>query len=315
MNKNIQKLIFIFTLTSIFILLLGCSKIFNQNPNSSNIDSNDSTTVDLPQSLEESEDSTEYSTKEDDYKMSFVDVEGNKYETTILGTVPKHNYDFSYLKNDSNFYQYNDPNTGVSAKIGIDVSKYQGKIDWVKVKNSGIEFVIIRLGFRGYGKSGSLNLDEKFKEYIEGALNVGLDVGVYFFSQAITNEEAIEEAEFVLKNIKNYPITLPIIFDTEEIKDVPDARTAGISGEQFTNCCISFCDKIADAGYTPMIYFNMKWQVFTLDVIKLTKYQKWYADYEPIPQSPYEFSIWQYTEKGSVDGITGNVDLNLWFNK
>ena len=283
--------------------------------------SNNGSTVNVQSEITQSPQVTEQAsvqentTTEEPSILKFVDVYGNEYETEIISEVPKHNYDYSFLKNDSNFYSYNDTNSGVTAKIGIDVSKYQGDIDWNKVKEDGIEFVIIRLGFRGYGQEGSLNLDARFKEYVEGATNAGIMVGVYFFSQAITTEEAVEEAEYVLDNIKEYNVTGPVVFDTEEIKNVDDARSFGVSGEVFTDCCVAFCDKIKEAGYTPMIYFNMLWQAFTLDITRLTVYEKWYADYEPQPQTPYDFSIWQYTETGKVNGIEGNVDINLWFQR
>lgn len=149
---------------------------------------------------------------------------------------------------------------------------------------------------------------------MEGALDAGLEVGVYFFSQAVNNAEAFEEAQFVLERLGEGRITGPVVFDTEEIKNA-EARTDGLSGEQFTENCITFCDAVEAAGYNTMIYANMKWMAFTLDLARLTEYEKWYADYEAVPQCPYEFSIWQYTESGTVPGIEGNVDINVWFER
>ena len=137
---------------------------------------------------------------------------------------------------------------------------------------------------------------------------------MYFFSQAINEKETLEEVQFVLDRIKEYPVTYPVVYDTEEIKD-DVARTDNLTEEQFTQNCITFCDAIREAGYDTMIYANMKWMAFTLDMRKLTEYEKWYADYEPVPQCPYEFSMWQYTETGQLPGIEGNVDLNLWFEE
>ena len=122
----------------------------------------------------------------------------------------------------------------------------------------------------------------------------------------------MQEAQFVLERIKDYDVTYPVVFDTEEIKD-DEARTDGLSKEQFTQNCITFCDAIEEAGYETMIYANMKWMAFTLDLTKLTEYDKWYADYEMHPQCPYEIDMWQYTETGSVPGVEGNVDINVCF--
>lgn len=245
---------------------------------------------------------------------SFVDVCGNYYKAELLTELPMNVYDYSLLKEKNGYKYYTDKDGNVTSKVGIDVSKYQKNVDWPEVKASGVDFAIIRIGFRGYGEEGKIVEDEMFQSHIEGALKAGLDVGVYFFSQAVNEEEAMEEAQFVLDRIKDYKITCPVVFDTEEIKN-DEARTDNLSKEQFTKNCITFCDKIKEAGYDTMIYANMKWMAFTLDLTKLTAYDKWYADYEPVPQCPYEISMWQYTETGNVPGIEGNVDLNVWFPK
>lgn len=166
----------------------------------------------------------------------------------------------------------------------VDVSKYQGEIDWHGVKEAGVDFAIIRLGFRGYGEEGNLVLDEYFVKNIENAQKEGLLTGVYFFSQAVNETESEEEALFILQNLDGNKIDGPVVFDTEEIQE-DGARTQSVSGEMFTKNCVAFCKKIQD------------------------------ADYEEIPQCPYAFSNWQYTESGSVPGIQGNVDLNIWFQK
>lgn len=245
---------------------------------------------------------------------TFVDVLGQSYEAELLKTVPLSNYDYSRLVWEDGRPYYRAEDGSPRSQLGVDVSKYQGDVDFTQVKDAGMEFVIVRLGFRGYGGEGKLVLDEYYNQNVQGALNAGLKVGVYFFSQAITNEEAEEEAQFVLEHTKDYQIDGPIVFDTEEIKnDV--ARTDHLTKEEFTAHCIAFCDTIKATGKTPMIYANMKWMAFTLDLEKLTAYEKWYADYEPTPQCPYEFTIWQYTESGSVPGIQGNADINVWFQE
>jgi len=212
-------------------------------------------------------------------RYCFQDVEENRYEAPLLSDVPKCTYDFSDLKTDeqTGYKSYQDPETGAKAKLGIDVSEFQGEvIDWKQVKESGVEFVMVRLGYRAYGESGSLVLDAM--------------------------------------HLKHYNITGPVVFDTEEIK-WDSARTDGNTRQDFTNYCKVFCDTIEHAGYDPMIYANLKWMTFTLDMEQLTEYDFWYADYHETPQCPYEYKIWQYSETGAVPGITGNVDLNLWFQE
>lgn len=247
----------------------------------------------------------------------FQDVKENSYRAELLENVPKNIYDFSCLSTDEDtgFKKYNDEKNGITSKMGIDVSEFQGgDIDWKQVKDSGIEFVIVRIGYRAYGESGELVKDDMFEQNIEGALDAGLEVGVYFFSQAITPGEAVEEAEFVLDLIRPYKITGPVVYDTEEIKG-DTARTDGNTRQEFTNYCKVFCDTVEHAGYDSMIYANMKWMAFTLDMEELTDYDFWYADYHELPQNPYDYTIWQYSETGAVPGINANVDLNIWFEK
>lgn len=246
--------------------------------------------------------------------FSFRDVVGNEYEAPLLNELERSDYDESRLIDKNGYRYYTDKDGKVVSRIGIDVSRYQTQIDWQAVKGSGIEFAIIRLGYRGYGEDGKLMLDEQYKNHMEGALEAGLDVGVYFFSQAVTKEEALEEAEFVTDHLKGYEINGPVVFDTEEVKGA-DARANGLDKEQYTSHCVTFGKAVKKAGYEPMIYANMKWFAYSLDLLKLEDFDIWYADYEQVPQFPYQFRMWQYTETGSVPGIDGNVDLNVWFPK
>ena len=247
----------------------------------------------------------------------FQDVKEKSYRAELLDGVPKNTYDFDCLATDEDtgFKQYIDDENRITSRMGIVVSEFQGEdIDWKQVKDSGIEFVIIRAGYRAYGETGELVQDAMFEQNIKGALDAGLDVGVYFFSQAITPGEAVEEAEFVLDLIRPYEITGPVVYDTEEIKG-DTARTDDNTRQEFTNYCKVFCDTVEHAGYDSMIYANMKWMAFTLDMEELTDYDFWYADYHALPQNPYEYTIWQYSETGEVPGINTSVDLNIWFVK
>ena len=242
----------------------------------------------------------------------FQDIKDNSYEAKLLENVPKCQYDYENLIDKDGIKFYSDQENGITSKLGIDISEFQGEIDWQQVKDFGIEFVIIRLGYRAYGENGELVLDAGFERNMQAALEAGMQVGVYFFSQAISDAEAKEEAEYVLEQIQQFDISGPVIFDTEEIKGAA-ARTDQNTVEQYTSNCVVFCETVKDAGYDPMIYANMKWMAFTLDLERLTEYSFWYADYHEEPQCPYDFEIWQYTENGVIPGIESNVDINLWF--
>ncbi|MBE6035853.1 MAG: hypothetical protein E7222_14320 [Clostridiales bacterium] len=225
--------------------------------------------------------------------------------------VPLHNYNWDNLSISSdNRVEYVGAK-GDEALQGVDVSRYQGDIDWTKVKASGISFAMLRAGYRGY-ESGKINIDEKFLQNIQQALAADIQVGVYFFSQAITEEEAIEEADFVLQNISSYQITYPIVFDLEEISS-SDHRTHSLTKEQRTTIALAFCKRIKDAGYIPMVYGNASWLTDYYDLTQIIKYDIWLAQYADSPSYPYDFKMWQYTNKGYVDGINHIVDINLCF--
>jgi len=211
---------------------------------------------------------------------------------------------------DSGEYQYAVNGEVVSHK-GIDVSKHQGEIDWARVGQTDVEYVFIRVGYRGYG-NGTMVLDEQFERNIKGALSVGLKVGVYFFSQAITQEEALEEAAFVLEQIAPYKVDYPVVFDVEKVSD-SSARMNQLSVTERTDITLTFIKEIEEAGYTPMIYHNMEMGAVLLDLERLEGYDKWFAYYSDKLYYPYEYKIWQYSEKGTIDGINGNVDLNISF--
>ena len=200
---------------------------------------------------------------------------------------------------------------GQQAALGIDVSVYQGEIDWQAVAGSGIDFAMIRVGYRGYSQ-GTLQMDERFQANMEGALEAGLDVGVYFFSQATTVAEAEEEADFVLEAIRSYPIRYPVVFDWEFITS-GEARTDGMDGHGITQCAAAFCELVSVAGYTPMVYFNQDMGYLVYELQELDSSPFWLAEYDSSPDFYYDFEMWQYTHTGTVPGIQGNVDLNLAF--
>ena len=226
-------------------------------------------------------------------------------------TLPKNVYkaDGFYQVNDIRFY-YADGYEGIA---GIDVSSYQKDIDWNAVKHAGIEFAMIRIGYRGWS-TGELDLDDCFYEHIEGAIDAGLDVGVYFFSQALNQEEAVEEAEFTLETIKGYNITCPVVFDWEEV-DAVDARTNEMNMLLLTSCAQAFCQTVENAGYDAAVYFNQTYGYSQLNLESLKEFDFWLAEYADSPTFVYDFLMWQYTNEGLVPGIEGNVDLNIMFRK
>ena len=199
----------------------------------------------------------------------------------------------------------------VTARQGVDVSYFQGEIDWPAVKADGIDFAIIRAGYRGY-TDGFINMDQCFPQNAQGALDAGIDVGLYFFSQATTEDEAREEARWLIEAAKRYDVTLPLVFDWETIGEYA-ARTDGVSGEQMTALARVFCDEIRAAGYTPGVYFN-RWQgCYDYDLGRLQDAALWLTADDVADDWYYAHSFWQYTYTGTVRGIEGPVDRDLQY--
>ena len=192
---------------------------------------------------------------------------------------------------------------------GIDVSKFQGTIDWNAVAADGITFAIIRCGYRGYG-SGALVEDATFRRNIQGATAAGIQVGVYFYSQAIDEAEAVEEASMVLSLVQGYSLPYGVYFDTEKVAG-DTGRADGISAAQRTANAVAFCETIRNAGYTPGVYSYASWFYNSLNFANISKYRTWIAQYRDTLDFAYSYNIWQYSSQGSVSGIKGNVDMNL----
>lgn len=202
-------------------------------------------------------------------------------------------------------------NGAITSKLGIDVSAHQKDIDWAQVKAAGIDFAIIRIGYRTYG-GGEINADENFRKNVEGAKAAGVEVGAYFFSQAISEEEAVEEAQFVRQQLAGISLSYPVVYDWELIYD-DTARTDDVPVDTLTDACLAFCQNVAADGYRPMIYQNKRTSLFKLDLARLTGIEFWLAEYSDTPTYYYDFNMWQYSCTGSVPGITGDVDMNLSF--
>lgn len=223
--------------------------------------------------------------------------------------IPVNGYDSGAFRQADSFLVYEGEHPSF---VGVDVSAYQGEIDWQAVAAAGVDFAIIRVGLRGYTE-GKLYEDSFFRQNMEGALAAGLDVGVYFFSQAVNVREALEEAAFVLERIRDYELTYPVVFDWER-QTAEGSRTARVSGRAQTNCAVAFCSKLERAGYLPMVYASPAKAYGELDLSRLTGWPFWLAHYTGELQPTgfrYHYDIWQYTSTGHVDGISTPVDLNL----
>ena len=195
--------------------------------------------------------------------------------------------------------------------LGIDVSSFQGEIDWDAVAGAGVKFVMIRIGGRGYGAEGKLYADELAQVNYEKAKAADLQVGAYFFSQAVSVEEAIEEAAYALRQIKDWELTMPLAFDWEYLGE--EARTANVDKRTLTDCTLAFCRTVELAGHEAMTYFNPNQSDNHVYLEELTDYRGWLAMYTEQMTYPYRVDMWQYTNEGSVPGVDGPVDINLYF--
>jgi lysozyme len=216
-------------------------------------------------------------------------------------------YDWNNLTTDNNRYAYVVDGNQVS-RLGIDVSESNGAIDWEAVAADGVEFAIVRVGYRG-DSEGEIYTDANFDANIDGAIAAGLDVGVYFYSQATNEDEAREEAERCLYEINKRDLQYPVIYDFEKTTS-DDGRANGLSSTQATLNAAAFCQVIKEGGYETMIYGNQQ-DLANYNPVLLTAFPTWYAEYGSMPTSNYEFTMWQYTNQGSVAGIETNVDMNI----
>ena len=199
--------------------------------------------------------------------------------------------------------------TGV---LGIDVSKWQKEIDWDKVKNEGVDFAIIRCGYRG-SVTGSLVEDPYFEQNIKGARAAGIKVGVYFFTQAVNEVEAVEEASMVISLVRDYELQYPVFIDTEGAGG--NGRADSLNVEERTAVCEAFCTTVKNAGLEAGVYASRNWYNNKLTASTLVSYAIWLAEYRSVPLYQGYYQMWQYTSKGKINGINGNVDLNVSYRK
>ena len=219
-------------------------------------------------------------------------------------------YDWSKLDRTNGHYQYV-VDGQVKSRLGVDVSDHQHQIDWNAVKADGVDFAFIRVGYRG-ATEGDLYLDEMFRTNLDGAHAAGLDCGVYFFSQAQTPAEAVEEAEFVLTQLNGTNLEYPVSFDTEEkVLNLESSRTTGLNSHEMTSIANAFCNRIEQAGYTTNIYGNAR-DLSRFNFADLQNRPIWWAQYAvDQPTANVDIALWQYTESGHVNGIDGGADLSI----
>lgn len=222
--------------------------------------------------------------------------------------LPRNEYNDGDFRRDGEYIDYESAEH--TALRGIDVSFYQGEIDWQAVAADGVEFAVIRAGYRG-STEGLLNVDERFEENLTGAAAAGLRLGVYFFSQAVTEEEAREEARFVLELLDGRELDLPVFFDWEHVSVDGGARTDGLSGAELTDCCLAFCGEVMDAGYQAGVYYYRSLAYHNYELDRLEGLVTWLASAGETPEYYYDFDIWQYSFTGKVAGIEADTDLDL----
>ncbi len=192
---------------------------------------------------------------------------------------------------------------------GADISKSNGTVDFNALKKSGISFVMIKLGSRGYD-TGKVTLDSSFATNIQGAEAAGLDVGIYFYSQAVTDQEAMEEVNFVIQNLKGYTITYPVAIDMELVSN-DTSRIEKLSAADKTKITATFMSGIQAAGYIPAVYGNKEWLLTKINLPSITTFKIWLSQPEDLPDYPYQFVMWQYSTNGKVNGISGDTDLDI----
>lgn len=231
---------------------------------------------------------------------------------TLYDDVPASSFAADQFYSDGTYIDYSGKQ--YKALRGIDVSEHQGAIDWQKVRDDGVEYAIIRAGYRGYSE-GKLFEDACFKTNIEGAKSAGLKVGVYFFSQAVNTLEATEEAEFLLSSVKDYDLDLPVFFDWEQVTEVGKTRVDNVDGTAITDCALAFCGTVETAGYDAGVYFYRSLGYYDYELNRLTNLVFWVGAPGSAPDFYYKHTMWQYSFTGTVNGIEGGTDLNLLFEE
>lgn len=248
-----------------------------------------------------------------DGKHTLITTRDGQEEWVLISPyLAKNAYDFTKVEERAGLKRYMENGKKISY-VGVDISKQTGNVNFARLKAAGIDYVMIRLGGRGYS-TGQITLDEKFTENIEGAIAEGLDVGIYFYSQAISQDEAVQEVNFIIQNLEPYKgsVKYPVVFDMEFVAN-DEARIDGLSREDRTTIATSFLESVKAAGYIPMFYGDKEWLIKEIDLAKLQDYDVWLTQEEDIPDYPYQYAMWQYTTTGVVNGIEGDANLDICF--
>ena len=234
---------------------------------------------------------------------------GGEYWVKDYETLPVMALDEAAFVPDGEYINY--IGTDAEALRGVDVSEHQGEIDWAAAAADGLDFAIVRVGYRGWSLGGVFE-DLYFRQNVEGALANGLRVGVYFFSQAVKPEEAREEARFLLERVADYDLALPVFYDWESIDSGP-ARTNGMTGAEVTDCALAFAEEVAAAGKSCGVYFyrDLGYKFYELD--RLAGLEFWAGAAGSTPDFHYKHTVWQFSFTGQVSGIEGDCDLDLYF--
>ncbi len=243
-------------------------------------------------------------------KTMIVRPDGTEQWIMINSYLNKNTYQEAGFVYEEPVMKYFD-NGAKASYLGVDISKENGTVDFKKLKKDGVDFVMVRIGYRGY-ESGNVILDEEYFDNIQLANEAGLAVGVYFESQATTVEEALEEAEFVITNLIEMRVTYPVVFDLGLVSN-DTSRIDNIPKTQLTEITNAFCGRVKEVGYKPMVYGNKYWLLRKIDLTMLGDYDIWLSQSGELPDYPYEFAMWQYTNTGSVSGISGDVNMNISF--
>lgn len=290
-------------------------------PDESKYNNDDVVSIDkIVEEEEEEEDPAE------DGKHTLIKYDNGKEEWVEINPYLELNsYDYNNLVYQKPLMKYYEDNHKVSY-VGVDISKTDDYVDYDKLKAAGVDYVMLRLGQRGY-HSGELTYDENFEDNYKRATEAGLPVGIYFYSQAVTKEEAIDEADFLLTtislnavsengvyddNLAKSTIKYPIVFYMEDVKG-DDARTDDLTQMARTNIAIAFMDAIEDAGYSSMLYGNKEWLIKKYSLGTLDGYDLWLSEEEDMPSFPYKFQMWNYTKHGKINGIQGDASLSISF--
>lgn len=261
----------------------------------------------------DSDQDTAEKAQDDQEVVSSIQVkhaDGTREEVELSEDIPRNQYDFSKLTYQNPLMNYYEDGKLVS-KCGVDISANQGDVDFRKLKSAGCDFVMIKVGARGYS-SGNIVMDEYCVDNLKAAKNAGMNIGVYFCSQAVTKAEAKEEADELLDVIAGYNVKYPVVFAMENVDD-DVARIEALDTAGRTQVAKTFMDRVGDAGYTPMIYGDLEWLLTMVDMEELQDYDVWYAQDSDKPDYPYRFGMWQYDSDATIKGITGNATMIISF--